>query len=124
MAFVVSTGVAEIDAAGEGDVAFGLVAVPNHHQFLMVRAAEAHPLVEKHLASRSFDRLTEMLVLLLAVRELVQMRTPYQPLDDDTAFGRFAQQFPDGGSAVAHLLVRVAAPVGEEHIVAFAERLN
>ena len=49
------------------------------------------------------------------------MRAPHQALDDDAAFGGVAEQLGDGGAAVAQSLVGVAAPVGEEHIVAAAQ---
>ncbi len=65
----------------------------------------------------ALDRVAKVLVLLLAVGELVQVRAPHQALDDDAAFGRRAQQLADGGAVVAHLLVGVAAPVGEEQVV-------
>ena len=71
--FVVAAGVAQVDAAGERDISLGLVAVPDHHQLLVMRTAEPHTLVQQHLSTRPFDRLAEMLVLLLAVGELVQM---------------------------------------------------
>jgi hypothetical protein len=51
------------------------------------------------------------------------MGAPHKALDHNAAFGRFAEQLRDGRSLIAHLLVGVAAPVGEEEIVAFAQRL-
>ncbi len=102
----------------------GCAAVPDHHQLLVMRTAEPDALVQQHLAACPLDRLAEMLVLLLAVGELVQVRAPHQPLDDDAALGRLAEQLPDGRAVVAHLLVGVAAPVGEEQVVALAERLD
>ena len=121
---VVAAGVAQVDTAGEGDVAVGCAGVAQHHQLLVVRSAEAHPLVEQHLAAGRLDRVAEMLVLLLAVGELVQMRAPHQALDDDAAFGGLAEQLGDGGPVVAQSLVGVAAPVGEEQVVAAAHLVH
>jgi hypothetical protein len=124
MGLIVTSGMTQVDASCEGDVALGIARVPNHHEFLVMGTAEAHPLIEQHLAARGFDRLPEMLVLLLAVGELVQMRAPHQALDHDAALGRVAEQLPDGRSVVAHLLVGVPAPIGEEEIVPVAEHLD
>ena len=96
----------------------------DHHQLLMMRTAEPHPLIQQHLAAGPFDGLAEVLVLFLAVGELVQVRAPHQSLDDDTALGGLAEQLGDGRAAVAHLLVGVTAPVGEEQVVAPTERLD
>ncbi len=70
---VVAPRMAQIDAAGERDVAFGCRRVPDHHQLLMVRTTEPNPLIEKHLAARLLDGLTEVPVLLFAVLQLVQV---------------------------------------------------
>ena len=124
MVLVVAAGVAEVDAARERDIAFRCVGVPDHHQLLVMRPAEPDALVQQHLAACGFDRLAEVPVLLLAVGELVQVRAPHQSLDDDAALGRRAEQLADRGSVIAHLLVGVPAPIGEEEVVAVAERLD
>ena len=124
MGLVVAARMAQVDAACERDIAFGCAGVPDHHQLLVVRPAESDPLVQQHLAACPLDRLAEVPVLLLAVGELVQVRAPYQPLDDDAALGRGAEQLPDRRPVVAHLLVGIATPVGEEHVVTIAECLD
>jgi hypothetical protein len=63
----------QIDAADECDVTRRLVRMPDHDQLLVVRSAYSHPLIEEHLATGSFDRIAEVLVLLLAVSELVEV---------------------------------------------------
>jgi hypothetical protein len=65
-----------------------------------------------------------VLVLLLAVLEPVQVRAPHQALDDNTALGSCAEEFGDARSAIAHPLVRIAAPVGEEQVITRAQRLD
>jgi hypothetical protein len=45
----------------------------DHDQLLVMRPAEPDTLIQQHFAAGGFDRLTEMLVLLLAVGELVQV---------------------------------------------------
>jgi hypothetical protein len=71
--FVVAAGVAQVDATGERDVPLGFVAVPDHHQLLVMRPTEPDALVQQHLPARALDHLAEMLVLFLAVGELVQV---------------------------------------------------
>ena len=123
-ATVVASRVTQIDAAGECHVALRLGRMADDDQLLMVRAAEANALIEQHLTAGSLDRLAEMLVLLLAVLELVQVRAPHQALDDDPASGGSAEQLGDRRAGLAQFLVGVAAPVGEEQIVAAGQRLD
>ena len=59
---------------------------------LVVRAGAAHPLVEQHLPARLADVVAEVAVLLLAVRQLLVVAAPDQPLDDHAALGRVAEQ--------------------------------
>ena len=82
---VVAAAVAQVDPAGEGDVPLGRALVPQHHELLVVRAAAPDPLVEQHLAAGGRDRLAEVAVLRLAVRQDVEVRAPDQPLDHHTA---------------------------------------
>ena len=121
---VVAARVAEVDAAGERDIALRCAWVPDHHQLLVVRPAESDALVQQHLAARPLDRLAEVPVLLLAVGELVQVRAPHQSLDDDAALGRRAEQLADRRAVVTHLLVGISTPIGEEEVVPVAERLD
>ena len=92
-----------------------------HHQLLVVRAAAADPLVEQHLAARLADVVAELAVLLLAVGQLLRVGAPHQPLDDDAAPGRVAQQRRRRRALGAEQLVGVALPVGEEQAVARPE---
>ena len=64
---VVAAGVAQIDAARERDVALGCVGMPDDDHLLVMRPAEPDALVQQHLTAGLFDRVAEMLVLLLAV---------------------------------------------------------
>ena len=91
---VVAARVAQVDAAGERDIALRCAGVPDHHQLLVVRPAESDALIQQHLAARALDRLAEVPVLLLAVGELVQVRAPHQALDDDAALGRARRTAP------------------------------
>ncbi len=52
------------------------------------------------------------------------MRAPDQALDDDAALGGAAEQLPMVGPSVAHPLIGIATPIGEEQIVALAKRLD
>ena len=122
---VVAAAVAQVDAADERDVASRRARVPEHHQLLVVRAAAADPLVEQHLAAGPLDRLAEVLVLLLAEREPVQVRAPHQALDHHAPLGGGAEQIPATvGPPGRSQLVGVAAPVGEEQVVAAPQRFD
>ena len=52
------------------------------------------------------------------------MRPPHQALDQHPAARGGGEQLPDGGAAGAEQLPGVAAPVGEEEVVARAQRLD
>ena len=60
---VVAAGVAQVDAADVGDVALGVVAVADHDQLLVVRAARAHPHVEQRLGAARLELPAEQPVL-------------------------------------------------------------
>ena len=121
---VVAARMTQIDAPDERDVSLRFTGMPDHHQLLVMRPADADSLIEQHLPACAFDGLAEVPVLLLAVGELVQMGPPHQTLDDDAAFGGAAEQFTDGRAVVAHLLVGVAPPVREEQMVARCQRFH
>ncbi len=121
---VVAAAVAQVDAAGERDVAARVAGPAQHHELLVVRAAAPDPLVEQHLAAGRADRLAEVAVLRLAVGQRVEVGTPDQALDDHAALGGPGEQLRHGRAVRAHPLVRVAAPVGEEQVVARRQRLH
>nr|WP_243715436.1 hypothetical protein [Micromonospora sp. KC207] len=52
------------------------------------------------------------------------MGAPQQTLGHHAALGGLAEQLGDSGAARAHQLVRVAAPVGGEEVVAGTQRLH
>ena len=76
---------AQVDAADEGDVAGRVVAVPDHHELLVVRAAGADPHVEQHLGAALLQLLAEVAVLRGEEAGLVQVRAPDQAADVDPA---------------------------------------
>ncbi|MER5928159.1 hypothetical protein [Streptomyces mirabilis] len=118
MSGVVPTAVAQIDPADEGDVPLGPTRVAQHHELLMVRAARPHPHVEQALPSRLLDLLPQVVVLLFAELEPIQVRAPHQPLDDDTAACGVAQHVADSALRTVQQLVRVTPPVREHQYVA------
>jgi hypothetical protein len=81
-------------------------------------------LVEQHLAADRADGLAEAAVLLLAVLQHVEVRAPHQSLDDNASLRGGAEKLGDGGTIGTHELVGIAAPVGEEQVIARLERLN
>ena len=116
---VVAPVVGQVDAADEGDVARGVVAVPDHDELLVVRAAGAHPHVEQHLGAPLLQLLPEVAVLGGEEAGPVEVRAPHQPAHDDAALVRAGQHLDDLAAGLAgEPLVGVTLPVGEEHEVA------
>ncbi len=115
---VVATAVTQVDAADESDVPLGPSRVTQYDGLLMVRTAGAHPHVEQAFSARRSDLLTEVTVLAFAELEAVQVRTPDQPLDDDSALGRRTQHLSDLATGAVEPFVWIAAPVGEQQQVA------
>src|ERR1700752_3762864 len=97
---IIAAGVAQIDASRERDIPLGCVWMADDHELLVMRAAEAHPLVQQHLTTGFFDRPAQMLVLLPPLGELAQVRPPHQPLDNDTALCSGTEQLADGRATV------------------------
>jgi len=88
MGCVVAAAVTPVDAAQEGDVALGLVAVTQDNELLVVRAPGPHAHVEHALAAGGVDLLAQMPVLLRREGQAVPVGAPYQPTNVDTAPGR------------------------------------
>jgi hypothetical protein len=63
-----------------------------------------------------------MTVLLGAEPQPIDVRAPDQSFHDDTAPGGRAQELGHRPAAVVESLVRVTAPIGEQHQVAGAGR--
>ena len=119
---VIAAAVAEVDPADKGNVADRAVAVPDDHELLVVGAAKADALIEEHLASRFVHQRAEVAVLLGAEPEPVRVRPPEQAFDGHAATHGVAEDGPDlRVGAVAEAFVRVAAPVGEQQLVAGTE---
>ena len=122
---VVAAAVAQVDAAEVGDVAGGVVAVPQHDELLVVRAAGAHPHVAQALAPRLVDLDAEQPRLLGVEAELVPVRAPQQPAHVGPAPGRGGERRRHRGCrVVGEPLVRVAAPVDEVEQVALPQRAD
>ena len=71
--FAVAPAVAEVDAPDKGEVVLGLFGVPDDDHFLVMRAAEPHPLVEQDLAAGGVDHFPEVAILLGAEAEAVEV---------------------------------------------------
>ena len=111
----------EVDTADVGDVVVR-VAVPEDDDLLVVAAERPDPLVEQHLAAGGEDGRGEPAVLRDVVAEHLEVRAPQQPAHQGPAPCRAREDLGDRRSAVAELLVAVAAPAGEQHQVAVAGR--
>ena len=126
VAVVVAPRVRQVDAADEGDVAGRLVAVPDDHELLVVRPAVAHPHVEQSLRAALLQLLAQGAVLAGEEPDLVPVRAPDQPAHVDTTLVGPCQHLDHGAVGVVghQQLVGVALPVGEQHQVAVAGRLE
>ena len=116
---VVPPRVAQVDAADEGDVALRVAGVPDDDELLVMRTAGADPHVEQRLRALGLQLLAGLPVLGAGEGQLVPVRAPDQSADVDSAPVGVAEQ-PDHGRLriVGELLVRVAAPVGEQDQIA------
>lgn len=124
MARVVAAVVAQVDAAGEGHVELRPPRVAQDNQLLVVRARPAYPPVQQHLAAGLGDVVTQLAVLLLAVADVIGVRAPQQALHHHAPPSRAGEQLAERRPIRAHQLVRVAAPVGEEQVIARLERFD
>ena len=122
---VVAARVAQVDAADVGDVPARVVAVPDHHQLLVVGAAGAHPHVEDHLGPAPLQGPAELGVLPGGEADRAVVRAPHEPAHVDPPLVGAAQHLDDLAAGLAgQPLVGVALPVGEEHQVAGTRRLE
>ena len=117
---VVAPAVAQVDTTDERDVEVRAARMTQHDELLMMGTARPDPHVEQALTAGSHDVLAEMAILLLAERELVQVRAPHQPLHHDASGRRGAQRAGDLDSFLVEDLVGIAAPIGEQHQIAGA----
>jgi hypothetical protein len=116
---VVAAAMGEVDAAGESHVLVGVGPV-DHDQLLMVGAGTADTLVEQDLASGLVDHVPQVQVLAFAER-LAQMGAPQQAPHLHAFAGQLGQDLADLGAWAVQALVRVAAPIGQQHQVAGAQ---
>ncbi len=122
---VVPPRVAQVDAADERDVPRRVVAVPDHHELLVVRAAGAHPHVQQRLGAALLQRAPEPPVLRRGEPELLPVRAPDEAADVDAALVGAAEHVGHLAAGLAgEPFVGVALPVGEEHQVARPGRLE
>ena len=122
---VVPARVAQVDPPDVRDVAGGVVAVPDHHHLLVVRPAQPDPHVQQRLGAPALEVAAQAPVLLGGEAEGVPVGAPDQPADVDAPLVRPAEHLRDLAAGLAgQPLVGVALPVGEEHQVAGAGRLQ
>lgn len=115
---VVPAGVAQVDAAQVGDVAGGIVVVPDHQQLLMMRAAGAHPHVQQHLGPVILQRFSQVPVLRGREVQQIPVGAPHQATEVHAALIGGAQHRGNVRSRlVRELLVRIPAPIREENEV-------
>ncbi|MEV6867390.1 hypothetical protein AB0M44_41160 [Streptosporangium subroseum] len=118
---VVAAAPAQVDPADEGDVALRLRPVPQHHEFLMVRATGRDTHVTQALPARGLDVLPEMAVLGLAEAQPVPVRAPQKPLHHDPAPRGRREHAGDLRAGAVQPLAGIAAPVGEQQQVSGAQ---
>ena len=122
---VVAARVAQVDPADVRDVPCGVVAVPDHHELLVVRAAGADPHVQQRLRAALLQRASQQAVLPGGEPELLPVRAPDQTAYVDPTLVGAGEHLRDLAPGLAgEPLVGVALPVGEEDQVARAGRLE
>ena len=122
---VVATRVAQVDPADVRDVARRVVTVPDHHHLLVVGPAEPHAHVQQRLGTAPLQVATQAAVLLGGEAECLLVRAPHQPADVHPSFVGAAQHLGHLAAGLAgQPLVGVALPVGEQHQVTGARRLQ
>src|SRR6478609_8842259 len=113
---VVAPVVGQVDPADEGDVASGVVTVPDDDELLVMRAARAHAHVEEHLGATLLQLLTEVTVLGCKEPSLVQVGAPHQPVYGDASLVRAREHLYDLATRLpGELFVAIALPVCDEH---------
>ncbi|CAA9395169.1 MAG: hypothetical protein AVDCRST_MAG32-2585, partial [uncultured Nocardioides sp.] len=88
------------------------------HELLVVAAERPDALVEQHLAAGRDEVRGEPAVLEHVVAQRLQVRAPQQPAHPGAAPCRRRQRPGDGRPVVRELLVAVATPAQEQHLVA------
>ena len=123
---VVAAGVAQVDAADVRDVAGRVVAVPDDHQLLVVRAARCAPACRAAPRRRAAAAAGRAGGSRSAVKpSALRVRAPDQPAYVDAALVGPAEHLDDLAARLAgEPLVGVALPVGEEDQVAGAGGLE
>ena len=122
---VVATGVAQVDASDERDVAGRVVAVPDDQHLLMVGAAHTHAHVEQRLRASLLQVLAETPVLPGGESESLGMGTPDQSPYVDPPFVGPSEHLGHLAAGLAgQAFVGVALPVREVDQVALAGRFD
>jgi hypothetical protein len=124
VARVVVPAVAQVDATHERDVEILTAGMADDHELLMVRTTGTHSHVEQALATGLGDLRSQVTVLQLGELEAVQVRAPDQAPHDHPASGGLAQDPGDFCTGTGEQLVRITAPIGEQHEIAGASRLE
>ena len=119
---VVAPRVAEVDAPGVGDVPGRVVAVPQHHELLVVGTTGANSHVPQAFPAVRLQGLAQLEGPLRVEAELAPVRPPQQPAHVDPAPQRRDQDVDEGVAGVVELLVGVAAPVHEVDPVPLTHR--
>ena len=114
---IVTAGSCEVDAADEGYVAAQIVAVPDHHELLVVAAQGTHPVVGEELTTGGVHCPDQSPVLPCSADQPRRMGSPHQSLDHDAVVTGTAQRLVQGEPLVGEDPVGVDAPADEEHQV-------
>jgi hypothetical protein len=91
-------------------------------ELLVVTTASTNPFVQQHFSPRHIDHGPELSVLLLAELGLIRVGAPYQTTHMYPLAGEASEHSSYLRSWTAESLVRVTAPIGEEHQVPRAKR--
>jgi hypothetical protein len=93
-------------------------------ELLVMRSAGSNSHVTQAFSARGVDLFTQVTVFLLAERETVQMRSPYQAFHDHAPPGRVSEYLRYLGAGTIKEFIGIAAPIGEHEHVTGIHRSN
>ena len=122
---IVTSAVAEVDAADERDILDPSVSVADDDELLVVRSRPSYTLVQQHFAPGLVDNVAQVSILPGIEPKGVRMRPPEQAFDDHPAASSRCEHLPDlRVGVIPQMLVGVSAPVGEIEGVARTKLLD
>ena len=114
---VVTSAVAQVDAAHESHIVFVAAGVQQQHQLLVVRPATPDPRIQQHDATGFIHDPGEIARLPLVETEYLRMRAPQEPPDLDTPLGEAREQAAEPRTSRFQEFIGVPSPIGQKDLV-------